>query len=142
MRPDMRVVRVVARLLIPLILVFAFYVQFHGDYGPGGGFQAGVIFASAIILYALVYDTPTADKILHPRFLRVMMSLGLLLYILVGLACLYQGGAFLEYDVLTRDAVHGQHRGIFWVELGVGTTVAAVMISVVLTFFGYSEHHH
>ncbi|MEC7875393.1 MAG: MnhB domain-containing protein, partial [Pseudomonadota bacterium] len=45
------VLSIVARILIPLIMLFALYVQFHGDYGPGGGFQAGVIFASSFILY-------------------------------------------------------------------------------------------
>ena len=51
MRHDL-VLRVVAKILIPFILLFALYVQFHGDYGPGGGFQAGVIIAAAIIFYA------------------------------------------------------------------------------------------
>ena len=46
------VIRVVSKLLIPFILLFGLYVQFHGDFGPGGGFQAGVIFASAFVLYA------------------------------------------------------------------------------------------
>ena len=49
------VLRVIARLLLPSILLFALYVQFHGDFGPGGGFQAGVIFAAGIILYGLVF---------------------------------------------------------------------------------------
>jgi len=30
--------RLGAKMLLPLILLFALYVQFHGDYGPGGGF--------------------------------------------------------------------------------------------------------
>ena len=51
------VLRVVAKLLIPVILLFALYVQFHGDFGPGGGFQAGVIFGSGFILYALIFGT-------------------------------------------------------------------------------------
>ena len=50
---DYLVLRVIAKLLIPFILLFGFYVQMHGDYGPGGGFQAGVIVAAAFILYAL-----------------------------------------------------------------------------------------
>ena len=50
-----RILRVIAKLLIPAILMFAFYVQFHGDFGPGGGFQAGVIFSAGIILYALIF---------------------------------------------------------------------------------------
>jgi len=41
--------------MIPYILLFALYVQFHGDFGPGGGFQAGVIFAAGFILYGLIF---------------------------------------------------------------------------------------
>ena len=55
-QPYNLVLRIGAKMLIPLILVFALYVQFHGESGPGGGFQAGVIFAAAFILYALVFS--------------------------------------------------------------------------------------
>ena len=61
MRRDL-VLRVVAKLLIPFILLFALYVQFHGDFGPGGGFQAGVIIAAAIIFYALIFGLADARK--------------------------------------------------------------------------------
>ena len=44
------ILRFIAKFLIPVIVLFALYVQFHGDYGPGGGFQAGVIFSVAFIL--------------------------------------------------------------------------------------------
>ena len=37
------VLRVVTKLMVGFIILFALYVQFHGDYSPGGGFQAGVI---------------------------------------------------------------------------------------------------
>ncbi|MGB6136203.1 MAG: DUF4040 domain-containing protein, partial [Shewanella sp.] len=46
--------QVVGRLLIPFIVLFGLYVQFHGEYGPGGGFQAGAIIATGVILYALL----------------------------------------------------------------------------------------
>ena len=54
------ILRVTAKFLIPIITLYAFYVQFHGDYSPGGGFQAGVIFAVGIILYALVFGVVEA----------------------------------------------------------------------------------
>ncbi|MEK9751944.1 MAG: MnhB domain-containing protein, partial [Rhodospirillaceae bacterium] len=53
------ILRVVSKFLIPYILLFALYVQWHGDFGPGGGFQAGVIFASGFILYALIFGVAT-----------------------------------------------------------------------------------
>jgi multicomponent Na+:H+ antiporter subunit B len=128
--------RVVAKLLIPYILLYAFYVQWHGDYGPGGGFQAGVIFAAAVILYALVFDLGTAQKAVPPQIVSFLVPLGLLLYIGVGITAILKGGVFLEYGVLEHDPVHGQHLGILLVELGVGTTVAGVMITI---FYGFGE---
>jgi multicomponent Na+:H+ antiporter subunit B len=128
------ILRIVAKLLIPLILLFALYVQFHGDFGPGGGFQAGVIFGAGFILYALVFGVETAKKIAQPRIVRVMVAVGVLLYGAVGLVSLLLGGNYLDYSVLADDPVHGQHLGIFTIELGVGITVAAVMITIFFTF--------
>ena len=125
---DQVVPRVVAKLLIPYILLYALYVQWHGDYGPGGGFQAGVIFAAAVILYALIFDLADAQRAVRPWVVNLLVPLGLLLYI--------GGGVFLEYGVLEHDPVHGQHLGILLVELGVGTTVAGVMLTV---FYGFGE---
>ena len=69
---DNVILRIGAKILIPFILLFALYVQFHGDYGPGGGFQAGVIFAAGFILYALIFGLDTAKRVLPPA-LRVVL---------------------------------------------------------------------
>lgn len=128
------VLRVIAKIIIPLILVFALYVQFHGDYGPGGGFQAGVIFASAFILYGLLYGTTNVRKVVSPGFIRITAALGILLYVGVGIAGILLEGKFLDYNVLTDVAVVGQHTGILLIELGVGVTVASVMITMFYVF--------
>tara|TARA_B100000586_G_scaffold117586_1_gene84736 strand:+ start:4446 stop:4865 length:420 start_codon:yes stop_codon:yes gene_type:complete len=133
---DQVVPRVVAKLLIPYILLYALYVQWHGDYGPGGGFQAGVIFAAAVILYALIFDLGNAQRAIRPWVVNLLVPLGLLLYIGVGIVTILKGGVFLEYGVLEHDPVHGQHLGILLVELGVGTTVAGVMLTI---FYGFGE---
>ena len=130
------VLRVIAKLFFPLILLFALYVQFHGDYGPGGGFQAGVIFATGFILYAMVFDLEKAQRVMSPARLRLLMSAGVLLYIATGFESLLLGGHFLEYRVLADDPLHGQHLGILLIELGVGITVAAVMIMIYYAFAG------
>ncbi len=130
------VLRVATKLLVPPILLFAFYVQFHGDFGPGGGFQAGVIFAAAIVLYALVFGLETARQVVSPKVVRTMMPLGFLLYASVGVWGLVMGGNFLNYNVLLHDPIHGQHYGILIVEFGVGVTVAATMISLFYHFAG------
>ena len=69
-----RVLRIVSKLLIPFIMLFALYVQFHGDFGPGGGFQAGVILASAFILYGLIFGLENARKVAPPQWSRRRVS--------------------------------------------------------------------
>jgi len=128
------VLRVVAKLLIPFMLLFALYVQFHGDFGPGGGFQAGVILAAAMVFYAIVFGLDNARKVLPDRLVEAMVASGVLLYLGVGFAGPLLGGNFLDYFVLAADPVAGQHRGIFWIELGVAVTVCGVMLKVFYLF--------
>lgn len=129
-----RVIQIVSKFFIPLILLFAFYVQFHGDFGPGGGFQAGVIFAAAFILHGLIFGEARTRLVLSPYMLRFLMSFGVLLYAGTGVVSLLLGGNYLDYSVLADDSRDGQHWGIFAVELGVGLTVAAVMVSLFYCF--------
>lgn len=129
-----RVLQIVTKLIIPFVLLFALYVQFHGDYGPGGGFQAGVIFASAFILHGLIFGLQRTRGVITPGALRVLMALGVLIYLGTGIASMLLGGNLLDYSVLAHDPKHGQHWGIFAVELGVGVTVTAVMISLFYSF--------
>ena len=132
------ILRIVAKLLIPFVLLFGLYVQFHGDYGPGGGFQAGVIFAGGFILYALIFGIDTAKQIIHPNLIQFLVAFGVLLYAGTGFASILLGGNFLDYNVLSHDPIHGQHLGILLVELGVGITVAAVMMATFFCFAGRS----
>lgn len=133
------ILRVTTKLLIPAILLFSLYVQFHGDFGPGGGFQAGVIFAAALIVYALLFGIRRARRVISPAIVRIILSFGVLLYAGVGVAGLLLGGNYLDYNVLAHDAVHGQHLGIMLIEFGVGATVAAAMITIFLTFAGHNS---
>jgi multicomponent Na+:H+ antiporter subunit B len=126
--------RVVGRLLIPFILLFALYVQFHGDFGPGGGFQAGVIVAASMVLYALLEGEQQARRVLSSGVLKVLAAAGTLMYGFTGVACMLLGGKFLDYSVLSSDPVAGQHLGIMLIEAGVGTTVTGVLISVFHSF--------
>ncbi|MDG2319630.1 MAG: Na(+)/H(+) antiporter subunit B [Rhodospirillaceae bacterium] len=131
------ILRVVSKLLIPFLLLFALYVQFHGDFGPGGGFQAGVIVAAAFVLYALIFGLKTIQKVIPPALLEVLVPMGVLIYAGVGVATWILGGNFLDYNMLdSHDPSHGQHLGILLVEAGVLVTVASTMLLIFYTFAG------
>ncbi len=134
------VIRVIAKVLIPFMMLFGLYVQFHGDYGPGGGFQAGVIFAAAFILNAIVFGMNKGRHVWPPAFVLQCIALGVLIYGGTGIASLFLGGAYLEYNVLSHSSVGGQHLGILLVEFGVGLTVSSVMVGLFFTFASRLNH--
>ena len=139
MHEQQLILRIVSKILIPFILLFALYVQFHGDFGPGGGFQAGVIFAAAIILYKMVFGISTARRVIHKPFIKLLAAIGVLLYGGIGIASLLSGKNFLDYNALSDDPIAGQHLGILLIELGVGITVASIMIIIFFSFSGRKE---
>ena len=135
------ILRIVSKILLPFIMLFALYVQFHGDYGPGGGFQAGVIFAAAIILYTLLFGISTASRVINQSLIQITAATGVLLYGSVGLVAFLNGKNFLDYSALSTDPIAGQHLGILLVELGVGITVASVMMIIFFNFAIRREHN-
>ncbi|MDX1393010.1 MAG: Na(+)/H(+) antiporter subunit B [Gemmatimonadota bacterium] len=129
------ILRVMAKTVIPFILLFALYVQFHGDYGPGGGFQAGVIFAAGLVLYSLVHGLTPVRRVAPERLIEILVAVGVLIFAGTGVVTMLLGGAFLEYGAFTPDhPEHGQHWGLLVIEFGVGVTVASVMITIFSTF--------
>ena len=128
------IIKVVSQKLIPLILLFALYVQFHGDFGPGGGFQAGAIFSAGFILYSLIFGFDKLISTVSPRLLELISVTGVLLYIGVGFLGMALGGEFLNYSVLGDTQVAGQHLGILLVELGVFLTVFSVLLLIFYCF--------
>ena len=128
--------RVTTKFMVPFILVFALYVQFHGDYGPGGGFQAGVMIAAMVILYSIIFGLPAAQKIVPQRLVEIMVPLGVLIFAGVGVVSFFFGENYLNYSVLAHDAPHGQEYGILAVEFGVLVTVTGTMITIFYCFVG------
>lgn len=141
MRMDV-ILRVTAKFFIPVIILFGLYVQLHGDFGPGGGFQAGVIIAAAVIFYAIVWGKDAAERVVPQWLVELLVPMGVLIYAGVGIYGIMTGGAYLDYNGLVHsppthdEAVHGQHWGVFLVEIGVLVTVTATMIAIFYAFAG------
>jgi multicomponent Na+:H+ antiporter subunit B len=126
--------RVVGQLLIPFIVLFGLYLQFHGEFGPGGGFQAGAIIAVGIVLHALLEGEAAGRAILPTPVLVGLMAGGALLFCAVGFAGMLLGGNFLDYAVLAASPVAGQQLGIHLVEAGVGITVTGTLVAAFHAF--------
>lgn len=129
------ILRVITKLLIGPIILFALYVQFHGDFSPGGGFQAGVIMAVAFILYGIVFGLDAAQSVFPAWLVHKLMALGVLIYAGTGVASLFLGYDFLDYGAFApHHPSHGQHWGILAVEFGVLVTVTGVMVAIYYAF--------
>ncbi|MGI9423626.1 MAG: Na(+)/H(+) antiporter subunit B [Hyphomicrobiaceae bacterium] len=126
--------RVATKLIIPFILVFALYVHFHGDYGPGGGFQAGVIAAGSIILYAIIFGVRAAQRIVPQWLVALLVPAGVLIYSVTGAVSFIYGLNYMDYAALAHDSKHGHHLGILLVETGVIVTVASTMTAIFYAF--------
>ena len=126
--------KVVGRLLVPFIILFGLYVQFHGEYGPGGGFQAGAIIATAFILNALLEGETAALRVIPRPVLLGMAAAGALLYSAVGIVTMLLGGGFLDYSVLHSDPIKGQQYGIIVIEAGVGIAVCGALLAIFHAF--------
>lgn len=141
MRLDV-ILRIVSKILIPFMLIFGLYVHFHGDFSAGGGFQAGVVVAAAVIFHALVFGLYPTQKVVPPRLAELMMPAGVFIFAGVGVISLILGENYLDYDVLAHNNYpdkpnyYAQERGVLWIEVGVLTTVAGTMISIFYAFAG------
>ncbi|QKX03050.1 Na(+)/H(+) antiporter subunit B [Wolbachia endosymbiont of Litomosoides sigmodontis] len=128
------VLNAVTFLMVPFIILFALYIQFHGDYTPGGGFQAGIIIASSIILYSMLFGVSATLRAIPYFAIKFTSMLGILIYGGTGIATILLGQNFLSYDILLASNVAGQKLGIFFVELGVVLTVYSSMLTIYIDF--------
>ena len=122
------IVKTVCRLLAPFIQLFGLYVIMHGHSSPGGGFQGGVILASSFILLAIAYGIDEVKRRFSLSALTTLTSAGVFLYAGIGVLCLLLGANYLDYGIL--PVAEPRSIGMLGIEIGVGITVMAVMVSI------------
>ncbi len=128
------IIAMTCRLVVPFIQLFALYVIAHGHHSPGGGFQGGVIFGAAIILFAISNNLRRTLRLMSERKSSILGSLGVMIYAGTGVLCILGGAGFLDYSGLTSflgvGPVEARSHGILIVEVGVGIAVSAVMVGI------------
>ncbi len=114
------------------IILFAFYLQFHGKVSPGGGFQSGIVMSILFIIYELVFFVidKKPEKIIDVKVFIYFATIGVLCYAFTGLICVFFNGNIFDYSVLNKNHILGQQIGIFGIETGVGLTVFGSMMVI------------
>ena len=132
-RYDSDIVQVVCSALTPFIQVFALYVVLHGHYGPGGGFQGGVLLAVSIILSRLYLGQEVSHQKFPPKLAMALGATGMLIFALAGLIPMATGGMFLDYGYLPIPWVSGaslRYLGILIVEIGIALAVFGTLVLI------------
>jgi len=127
------IVEGVARLMVPLIQIFALYVITHGQYGPGGGFQGGVILAASLMLLRLTLGEEYEHRRFPPSLAVLLATSGLLLFVLAGLLPLAWGAPYLNYAYLPMPGLlepEARYLGILVVEIGIGMAVWGTLVTL------------
>ena len=131
---DSLIIRQASRIMVPFMQIFALYVIAHGHYSPGGGFQGGVILGASVILLCISFDLKFVLRQWTEKKIMLLTALGVLIYAAVGVACIFMGGDYLNYNaldpVLPGDMAYARYYGILLVEIGVGVTVMFSMIGI------------
>ena len=128
LKDDTLIINLLSKFILPILMLFGFYVHSHGDYTPGGGFQAGVIFACALCLYYFINLNNKIKRFTH-NFLTYISMIGFIFYLGLGILSFFITGKFLDYTFLPFE--HNNARGVFIVEFGI---MLIVFSSVVRTF--------
>lgn len=131
---DDLVLKVVARILIPFIQLYGFYVILHGHLSPGGGFAGGVIVAAGFVLYALAFGRAALKRAFPERLSACLESGGVFWYVGLGLMGLLAGKAFLTnasagFPIGQAGRLFSSGL-VFLLNLGIGFKVAATITTL------------
>lgn len=121
---------VVASKLGPIVLLFGFYVMLYGHISPGGGFQGGIIVASAIVFLAL--GTETKSRLTNTTVLSRIETIAFLALILTSIS-----GVFFESGFFSNPIKPGTSLSVNFIillniiiGLKVGTSIATMCIAM------------
>ena len=121
------------RVIVPIIVIYAFYVLAHGETSLGGGFQAGALLAIAYMIDRIIPSFNNSLGNMTEEIAAMTAGAGVFIYIVTGLLPMFNGGNFLQYENLPFGAdaaaeLHGT--GIIMIEIGVVVCVMATIINI------------
>jgi len=127
--------RVLTLGLVGPLVVFGLYMVAHGQLTPGGGFQGGVILATAPLLVYLGGDLKKFKQITSHTLVEVAEAAGAGGYLAIGFAGLILGGAYLRnVAALGRTGMINSGGTVALINLATGLEVAAGFVLLLYAF--------
>lgn len=139
---NIRIKRVIQRCgcdaILPLSLVYIFYIIFHGHLSPGGGFQGGVLMTAVVILMYLGHGYETTTDALSFKRLHKAEGLASTAYVALAMMGIAAGAQFCENILYTHGAMGQLYSSgtIFWMNFTVGLKVITGIGSITLLMLG------
>lgn len=129
-------VRRYALLLLPVTLVAGLYVVAHGQLTPGGGFQGGVVAATALHLLYIAVDYRALERIRPVGLYEVGDAAGEAAYLIIGAAGLLAGGSYLAGTVLPHGTLDTLASGgtVPLLNAAIGMEVACAVVVLLARF--------
>ncbi len=127
------IIEIAGRGLAPVIQLIGIYVFFHGHYGPGGGFQGGVLLAAGVILQRMSLGGVFSQKMFSSGSSLVLCAIGCIIFAGTGVVAIMAGGYFMDYSVLPlqwMEPAYLRYYGILFVELGITLGVMTGLIAI------------
>jgi multicomponent Na+:H+ antiporter subunit B len=95
--------------ILPLTLVYIFYIILHGHLSPGGGFQGGVLMVAAVLLVYLGHGYKATMRAFQPKLLAKVEGLALIAYVIFALLGIAYGGQFCQNVLFQNGAIGALH---------------------------------
>jgi multicomponent Na+:H+ antiporter subunit B len=123
--PTTDATRVTMQAMVAAMVVFGLYMATHGQLTPGGGFQGGVILATAPLLVFLAGKVQTFERVVSSPLLEAAESIGAAGYAIIGVSALFIGAGFLTNWIPLGQTGHLFSSGtIEWISVSVGLEVS------------------
>ncbi|NCT18706.1 MAG: Na(+)/H(+) antiporter subunit B [Flavobacteriaceae bacterium CG_4_8_14_3_um_filter_34_10] len=128
------ILKTASNYLLPLLMLFSFFILLRGHYLPGGGFVGGLIAAIAFVLHAFANGLENTKHLIriHPGFL---MPVGLALAFTSGLAPIFYAGLPFMTGIWFPEplSVIGMVGSALFFDIGVYLVVIGVSLTIIFT---------
>ena len=132
---DDKILQYVARIIVPVLMIFGFYVIVNGHLSPGGGFSGGAIIGSGLILYSGAFGAEKIRKFFNEKVYKCIKITALILYGCVMTYYFYTGANGIPniFPLGTPGNIISAGM-IFYINLFVGSEVACTVYSFYALF--------
>jgi multicomponent Na+:H+ antiporter subunit B len=102
-----KIVKTMASIIFPFILIYGLYIIAHGHLTPGGGFQGGAVVASGLAMIIVAFGSVWTMGKIKEKNLSLLESLGAICFIVLALLGIVYGAVFFNNFLADTNFLFG-----------------------------------